>query len=281
MSDSNQLTAENDEIIFGKNAVLAFLTQAESTAAYPAKLGKGGRVNKIFMAAGARLDVRLEKIKQLAKQQGVPVTVVEPQRLDRLVAAQERHQGVVAYISQVAMLQLDEFLNTLPNNVQAAQLSAKTDVTVAILDGIEDPHNLGAIIRTAECAGLSAIILPARRSAGITGTVAKTSAGAVACLPIVRVGNVVNAIEILKKAGFWVVGTDGEAKQSCFEADLTGRLAIVIGAEGEGVSRLVREHCDFLLRIPMLGKTNSLNASVAAGIVFYEAVRQRLNSQPQ
>src|SRR5262249_13186316 len=134
--------------------------------------------------------------------------------------------------------------------------------------------NLGAIIRVAECAGIKAVLVPERRSASLTAVVAKTSAGAIATLPIVRITNLVRTLERLKEYGFWVAGLDGEARETCYEADLARPLAIVVGNEGKGMSRLVREHCDMLLKIPMFGKTESLNASVASAIVFYETVRQ-------
>jgi 23S rRNA (guanosine2251-2'-O)-methyltransferase len=146
--------------------------------------------------------------------------------------------------------------------------------TVAILDGIEDPHNIGAIVRSAEAAGLKAVILPQRRSAGLTRTVAKVSAGALASMRMVRITNLVSTLEKLKERGFWIGGLAVEGAQDIFTSDLKRPLALVIGAEGDGISRLVTEHCDFLVKIPMLGSVQSLNASVAAGVLFYEVVRQ-------
>lgn len=144
-----------------------------------------------------------------------------------------------------------------------------------MLDGIEDPHNMGAIIRTAECCGATAVLIPKRHTAPINATVAKTSAGALESIPLVQVGNVAQTIEELKKQGFWVLGAHMEGQQTLYQADLTSPLVLVIGNEGKGLSRLTKERCDFLVTIPMYGRINSLNASVAAAILMYEAVRQR------
>lgn len=266
---------QDDDLVFGRNAVLAFLSASEAKARPPARAG-AGQVSKVYLAEGMRPDSRVDQIKRLAKQAGVPLTVVERRRLDRLVGPEDRHQGVVAQISQVAMRTLEEFLPELLNGKgNASELEADAKPVLAILDGIEDPQNLGAIIRVAECAGVSAILLPNRRSATVTGTVARTSAGAVANLPMIRIGNIVAAMKTLKDAGFWIAGLDTSAKQTYYEADLSGPLAVVVGSEGRGLSRLVAENCDFLLGIPMFGKTNSLNASVAFAVLLYELVRQR------
>jgi 23S rRNA (guanosine2251-2'-O)-methyltransferase len=262
----------DDDLVFGKNAVLAFLSAAE------AKDERAGasQVSKVYLAEGMRPDGRIDEIKQLAKQAGVPLTVVERRRLDRLVGPDDKHQGVVAQISQVAMRSLEDYLpDLLKGKRQLSEAEPESMPVLAILDGIEDPQNLGAIIRVAECAGVNAILLPNRRSATITGTVARTSAGAVANLPMIRIGNIVQAMKTLKDAGFWIAGLDAAAKQSYFEADLTGPLTVVVGSEGRGLSRLVAENCDFLLAIPMFGKTNSLNASVSFAVLAYELVRQR------
>jgi 23S rRNA (guanosine2251-2'-O)-methyltransferase len=197
-------------------------------------------------------------------------------KLDQLVGPNDRHQGVAAYISAAGLWQLDSFLEQVEQERASRQQNGRNmdGYTIAVLDGVEDPHNLGAIIRVAEASGVKAVIIPQRRAAGLTGTVAKSSAGALATLPVVRVSNLVQTIETLKKHGFWVVGLDAHCQQLYTDADLVRPLAIVVGGEGHGIGRLVREHCDFVVRIPMLGKTESLNASVAAGIFFYEVVRQ-------
>ena len=182
----------------------------------------------------------------------------------------------MAFIAAAPVWQLADFLGMLEADRQKAELSGQSldGYTVVVVDGIEDPHNLGAIIRVAEASGVKCLILPRRRSVGLTGTVAKVSAGAIASLPLVQVSNLVHAIETLKKHGFWVVGLEGEATQIYTQADLKRPLVVVIGSEQSGMGRLVAQSCDFLLKIPMLGKTESLNASVAAGIFFYEVVRQ-------
>ena len=189
----------DDDLVFGKNAVLAFLSAAE------AKDERAGasQVSKVYLAEGMRPDGRIDEIKQLAKQAGVPLTVVERRRLDRLVGPDDKHQGVVAQISQVAMRSLEDYLpDLLKGKRQLSKAEPESMPVLAILDGIEDPQNLGAIIRVAECAGVNAILLPNRRSATITGTVARTSAGAVANLPMIRIGNIVQAMKTLKDAGF-------------------------------------------------------------------------------
>lgn len=234
------------------------------------------KVNKILLATGGAHDGRIDKIKSLARKQKIPLQSCDRRKLDQLAGPQRRHQGVVAMISATEMWTLDTFLQKLVLDLITRELQGKSmaGYMVVALDGIEDPHNLGAIIRTAESAGARAVFVPQRRNAGLTGTVAKTSAGAVATLPMVRVSNLVHSIETMKKYGFWVVALDHEAEQVHWEADLTRPLLIIIGNEGKGVARLVKERCDFLVRIPMLGQTESLNASVAAGIVMYEVVRQ-------
>jgi 23S rRNA (guanosine2251-2'-O)-methyltransferase len=279
--------SQDNQVIVGRNAVLAFLQEQskiqadvhasakDQKAANHAHVG-GVKVNKIVIAQGLRPDARLEQIKKLAKLHNIPISLVERRVLDRFAGVDQSvpHQGVLAQVSTVELLELTSFLQHLTKqNTDGDQ--AKSWLIV-VLDGIEDPHNLGAIIRVAECAGAQAVLLPARRSASITASVAKTSAGAVASLPVVRIGNIVNALEELKQFGFWIAGLEPEASQNYLEADLAGPIAVVIGSEGRGLGRLVAKHCDFLLRIPMFGKTNSLNASVAAGIVFFEIIRQRL-----
>jgi len=304
------LMEEGEELIFGKNAVLAFLERA--TDGQPVDILKAGapaeevlpalaeqrsqvpeqrqvspdvkrlnrlsrvRLNKILIATGVRPDRRLERIQELARKQKVPVHSCDRKKLDQLAGPERRHQGVLAMVSPAEIWQLDDLLQKVELDRTALELSGQSldGYMVAVLDGIEDPHNLGACIRVAEAAGVNGLLIPQRRAAGLTGVVAKISAGAVASLPVVRVSNLVQSIETLKKYGFWVVGLDAGARQLYTEVDLRRPLAVVIGGEGKGIGRLVREHCDFLVKIPMLGKTESLNASVAAGIFFYEVVRQ-------
>ena len=234
------------------------------------------KINKILLALGLEKDIRIDKIKTLAKKLKVPVQSCDRRKLDQVAGPNSRHQGVIAIISASELWQLETFLQKLALDTINRQLSGQSmnGYTVAIIDGIEDPHNLGAIIRSAEAAGVKALFVPQRRAVGLTSTVAKVSAGALASLPVVRVSNIVHALETLKKYGFWVIALDKEAKEFHTEVDLKRPVAVVIGSEGKGIGRLVREHCDLFVKIPMLGKTESLNASVAAGIFFYEVVRQ-------
>ncbi len=234
------------------------------------------KVNKILLATGGAHDGRIDKIKSLARKQKIPLQSCDRRKLDQLAGPQRRHQGVVALITPTEMWTLDTFLQKLVLDRINRELNGQTmsGYMVVALDGIEDPHNLGAIVRTAESAGAKAVFVPQRRSAGLTGTVAKTSAGASATSPMVRVSNLVHSIETMKKYGFWVVALDHTAEQVYWQADLSRPLLIIVGNEGKGVTRLVKETCDFLVKIPMLGQTESLNASVAAGIVMYEVVRQ-------
>jgi 23S rRNA (guanosine2251-2'-O)-methyltransferase len=332
-SEADNQNQNQEELIFGKNAVLAFLEQCDmeepgdhktvqnalvmdaleqaQRAAQSAKdeeiealegmireavsflkcrqdirlqlptkpsfaPTKGIKVNKILLADGQDRDARVRKIKTLARHQHIPIHDCDRRKLDQLAGPQRRHQGVVAMISPAEMWRLDTFLQKLVLDRISRELSGQSmdGYMIALLDGVEDPHNLGAVIRVAEAAGVKALLLPQRRAAGLTGTVAKTSAGALATLPVVRVGNIVQCLETLKKYGFWVAALDLDGKELYTESNLVRPLVVVIGSEGQGVSRLVKEHCDLLLRIPMLGKTESLNASVAAGIMFYEVVRQ-------
>ncbi|HEY9714219.1 MAG TPA: 23S rRNA (guanosine(2251)-2'-O)-methyltransferase RlmB, partial [Chroococcales cyanobacterium] len=235
--------------------------------------GRVPEVNKIFIVPANHPDRRIERIKQLAKGQRIPVVVCERRKLDQMVGEGQVHQGIAAQVSPVEFHDLSDFLADL-NRQRSARGLDLNGCVIAAVDGIEDPHNLGAIIRVAEASGVVGLILPARRTAGLTGSVAKTSAGALATLPVIRVGNLVNTLLKLKDAGFWVAGLDAHEGDVYFRSDLVRPLVLVIGSEGKGIGRLVREHCDMLLKIPMIGKTESLNASVAAGIVFYEVVRQ-------
>lgn len=334
MNKESDADSPRDELVFGKNAVLSFLEQAEQNtdtgefsvlhqALMSDSLTRGSlsvediedmearlreavkklkasrpdgtlqlparplfdntpavRVNKILLATGQERDGRIRQIKSLARHQQIPVQNCDRNKLDQIAGPARRHQGVVAMVSAAEMWKLDTFLQKLVLDKILREMNGENmdGYMLALLDGIEDPHNLGAIIRVAEAAGAKAIFIPQRRAAGLTGTVAKTSAGALANLPVVRVGNLVQCLETLKKYGFWVAALDLDAPDFYTKVNLVRPLVVVIGSEGAGVSRLVKEHCDFLVKIPMLGKTESLNASVAAGIMFYEVVRQYLNS---
>ncbi len=282
MAHSNQ-PKNDDELIFGKNAVLAFLEQANGDGSGQSR---GGRprvsVNKVYIAAAMHHDKRLDQVRALCRELKIPVIEAERKKLDMMLPRDQVHQGVIAQVSAAEFLSLDEFLESLDDERERAKNQGKDDpinsFALAVLDGIEDPHNLGAIVRVGEAAGLKAIILPNRRSAGLTGTVAKTSAGALANMPIVRITNLTNALTKLKDYGFWIAGLSVAADMNFYQADLKRPMALVIGSEGGGMGRLVEKNCDMLLRIPMLGKTQSLNASVASGIVFYEFVRQQMGN---
>lgn len=228
-------------------------------------LRAGSLIERLFVQKGCQ-DGPVLTILREAKKADVMVDFVPKERLD-FMSETKNHQGVVAVLSAFAYSTIDDMF-------ALAEKKGETPFFF-ILDGIEDPHNLGAIIRTAECAGAHGVIIPKRRSAGLTAVVAKTSAGAVAHVPVARVPNIPSLLKDLKKQGVWVFGTAAQGTTSLYDADLKGPAAIVIGSEGEGMTRLAMENCDFLVSIPMRGKLNSLNASAAAAILLYEAVRQR------
>ena len=225
---------------------------------------KAGRdIEKLLVQKG-ELTGSAREIVQMAKEAHIPVQEVEHQRLNELA---KNHQGMVAFASAYQYSTVEAML---------AEAEEKgEDPFLILLDGITDPHNLGAIIRTAECAGAHGVIIPKRRSVGLTAVVGKASAGALEYLPVARVANLVSAIHDLQKAGVWVFGTAADGNTALYQADLKGPAAIVIGNEGDGMSRLVAENCDFLVSIPRKGHISSLNASAAAAILLYEAVRQR------
>ncbi|WP_040293710.1 23S rRNA (guanosine(2251)-2'-O)-methyltransferase RlmB [Acetonema longum] len=241
-----------DEFIAGRNSVLEAL--------------KAGRpINKILVAKGERQG-SVKEIIALAKEQGLVVQDVDSAKLDSLTQGL-KHQGVVAATSPVDYAELSDLW---------AKAAAKNEPPFFILlDELEDPHNLGAILRTADAAGAHGVLIPKRRSCPLSGTVAKTSAGAIEHVPVARIGNVAQTIKELKKMGCWIVGADMAGSQNYYQADLTGPIVVVIGNEGQGLSRLTKETCDFLVKIPMKGKIASLNASVACSLILYEVFRQR------
>ncbi len=220
----------------------------------------GEAINKLLVAKGERHG-SIHKILQLAKQNQVIVQEVNKDVLDRISQTQA-HQGVIAYISPVSYMELD------------ALLSQNSKHFYLVLDGIQDPHNFGSLLRTAEACGVTGVIIPKRRAVPVTAVVAKASAGAVSHVPICRENNIVTVIKRLKENGCWIAGADMDG-QACYQQDLSGNLGLVIGSEGKGISRLVKEHCDYLIRIPMCGKVGSLNAAVAGGILLYEIIRQQ------
>ena len=246
--------AEADGVIEGRNAV----TEA---------LRAGIAIDKIYLAKG-ETDRVLGHIASTARAAGVVVVEADRRKLDHM-SRTHSHQGVIALASVREYATVDSML-------EAAEKKGEKPLLV-VCDELSDPHNLGAVIRTAECAGAHGVIIPKRRSAGLTAIVGKTSAGAVSYMPVARVPNISATLKELQEKGVWIYGTAAEGTTSLYKADLKGAAAIVIGNEGEGMSRLVRENCDFLVSIPMKGHISSLNASAAAAILLYEAVRQRLS----
>ena len=245
--------AEADGIIEGRNAVIEALRA-------------GTTIDKIFIQKG-ETDKTLGHIASTARAAGVVVVDADKRKLD-FMSRTHAHQGVIALTSVREYVSVEDILNIAREKGE--------NPLIVVCDEISDPHNLGAIIRTAECAGAHGVVIPTRRSAGLTSIVAKTSAGAVSYVPVARVPNIPALLEQLQKEGVWVFGTAAEGTSDLYSADLEGPAAIVIGSEGDGMTRLVREKCDFLVSIPMKGKISSLNASAAAAILLYEAVRQRL-----
>jgi 23S rRNA (guanosine2251-2'-O)-methyltransferase len=226
-----------------------------------------GRPLQTVVIARGHHGGRLEEIARLAKKNNVPVRFEDRARLDQLAGTRE-HQGVLAMVASKAAISLEDLLAGSPG------LPARSGLLV-LLDGVEDPQNLGAIIRTALAAGAAGVVIPERRAAGLGDAAARASAGAVAHLPVARVKNLPRAMEELKSAGYWLVGLDERAEKRHSEVDLRGNIAIVLGGEGKGLHQLVRERCDFLVSIPTSGPVPSLNVSVAAGVALFEVVRQR------
>ena len=241
-------------------------TLIEGRNAVAEALRAGTAIDKLYVVRGAT-DRTLRAIAAQAREQGVVVVEADHRKLDAMSVTQA-HQGVIAVAAAKAYAAVEDILAV------AADKGEKP--LIVICDELSDPHNLGAIIRTAECAGAHGVIIPKRRSAGLTAVVAKTSAGAVSYLPVARVANIPALLEDLKKQGLWVFGTAADGTTALYDADLKGPAAIVIGSEGDGMSRLTAEKCDFLVSIPMKGHISSLNASAAAAILLYEAVRQRM-----
>lgn len=236
-----------EDIIIGRNPV------AEA-------IRSGREIDKILIKKDG-MEGSIVPIIKKAKQKGIIVQEVEKQKLDRL-ADGGNHQGIAAFTAAHEYASVEDILSRSENPL------------IIICDKITDPHNLGSILRTANCVGASGVIIPKRNSVGLNGIVAKTSVGAVEYTPVARVTNIAQTIDTLKEKGFWVAGADMNGEEM-YSSNLTGSLCLVIGSEGEGISRLVKEKCDFLVKIPMFGEINSLNASVAAAVLMYEASRQR------
>jgi 23S rRNA (guanosine2251-2'-O)-methyltransferase len=229
-------------------------------------LEAGGTFDRIVIAKG-RQDSRVEDIVQLARERGIAVRFEDRGQLDRLANSRD-HQGVVAIAAARAAATLDDIL-------QHANTAKGRAGLIVLLDGVEDPHNLGAIIRTALAAGAHGVVIPERRAVGLTDTVARASAGALAHLPIAKVTNLARSMEDLKEAGYWLVGLDENGEKRYTEVDYTSPTGIVMGGEGNGLHELTRKRCDYVVSLPTIGPVKSLNVSVATGVVLFEALRQR------
>ena len=228
------------------------------------KAGRG--INRILLADELH-GKSVHELRDLAREHGITVDIVGRAKLNAAVPEGVRHQGVIAYAAPVAYVAVEEIIATARERGE--------DPLLLLLDGIEDPQNLGALLRTADAAGVHGILLPRRHSVPLTETVARVSAGALEYVPVARIGNIAQTMRALKEQGFWIAGADMAGGETYDHANLTGALVLVIGSEGRGMSRLTRDLCDFIVRLPMRGKINSLNASVAGAILMYEALRQR------
>jgi 23S rRNA (guanosine2251-2'-O)-methyltransferase len=244
-----------EEYIGGKHSVMEALRS-------------GRTIHKIWVTETVQKQVYSTIIVE-AKNRGVIVQMIDKRKIDQMLEGIS-HQGIAAQVAAYDYVEIEDIL--------AKAAAAAQDPFILILDEIEDPHNLGSILRTADCTGVHGIIIPKRRAVGLTASVSKTSAGAIEYVPVARVSNIVQTMEQLKEKGIWIAGTDISAKQSVYEASFKLPIALVIGNESKGLGRLVKEKCDFLIKLPMVGHINSLNASVAAGVVMYEINRQRYSS---
>lgn len=245
-------THESQDKIEGRNPVIEAL--------------KSGRtINRIFVARGER-EGSIRQIIAMAKDRRIILQYVDMEKI-KAMSTTHSHQGVIAFAAAAKYVDVEDIIENA--------VGKQEDPFIIILDEIADPQNLGSIIRSADAAGVHGIIIPKRRAVGLTPVVAKTSAGAIEYVPVARVANIVQTIEKLKKLGIWVIGTDSDAGGTLYENDLKGPIALIIGSEGKGIGKLVKEKCDFLIKIPMKGQISSLNAAVASAIVMYEVVRQR------
>lgn len=249
MIDKNKSTYEN--IIAGRNPISEALKSNRE-------------INYILIGHGNNSGSILT-IVAMAKNKGIPIKECNPKKLD-LMCPYAPHQGIIAVVASYKYSKLE--------NIFKLSKSRGEDPLIIIANEIEDPHNLGAIIRSAECVGAHGIIIPKRRSSSLTYVVSRASAGAIEYIPIVRVANIASTLNELKKRGIWIYGADMEG-QSCYNTDLTGPIALVIGNEGKGISRLIKKKCDIILSLPLKGNISSLNASVAAGVLMYEILRQK------
>ena len=253
MNNKNEYNNKFQDQVEGRNAVLELLESDRD-------------INKIYITDGEKHG-SINKIIALAKEKKVIINEISKVKLKQM-AQTENNQGVIAIVPPYNYCDVEDILEVAKNRNEKP--------FILILDGIEDPHNLGSIIRTAETAGVHGIIIPKRRAANVNSTVSKVSAGAVEYMKVARVNNINDTINYLKENDVWICGTDMKTDKYYYEEDFTGGIAIVIGSEGFGMSRLVKENCDFLVKIPMKGNITSLNASVSAGIIMYEVVKQRM-----
>jgi len=244
-----------EEIIYGLNPVMEAL--------------RGSRQIYELFIAGSSADKRMEKLLKLAAERKVPVRQREKADLTRLCGI-DHHQGVALKVEPFPYADLADVL---------AEVKGNNEGLILVLDSVQDPHNLGALIRSAACAGAHAVVIPKDRAAGVTAAAEKASAGAAGTIAVAQVTNISQALQELKKAGFWIYGADGSARHTLYQQDLTGPVALVIGGEGEGIRPLVRKGCDAVVSIPLQGGVSSLNASVAGGIFLFEVVRQRLTKK--
>ena len=246
------MTELENEILSGKNPVLEALRA-------------GREMNKVWIAEGVK-KAGITEIMELAKAAGIIVQFVPKNKVEQLTDG-ANHQGIAASVAAYRYAEIDELFELAA--------SRNEDPFFLILDELEDPHNLGSILRTADATGVHGVIIPKRRAVGLTGVVAKTSTGAIEHVPVARVGNLAQTVEDLKKRGLWIAGTDAKGSSDYRRMDAKLPLAIIIGSEGKGMSRLLKEKCDFLYHMPMVGQVTSLNASVAAAILMYEVLRNR------
>ncbi|MDF2686153.1 MAG: rRNA methylase, putative, group 3 [Clostridia bacterium] len=244
--------SDTENIVFGRNPV------AEA-------LKSGRTIDKIFITKGLH-EGSIIKIIAIAKEKGIPIIEVDRNKLENITKTSS-HQGILAFVT-------DYVYNSLEDIIAYAKEKGEPPF-ILILDGINDPHNLGAVIRTANACGVHGIVLPKRNSCGLTATVFKAAAGAVEYVKIARVVNITATLEFLKENNIWTYGADGSATEDIYHTDMKGAVAIILGDEGHGISRLVKEHCDFLVKIPMKGEISSLNVSVAGAVIMYEVIRQR------
>lgn len=247
------MNKDNDKLlILGKNTVFEAIQSDRS-------------INKIYIAEGIK-RTSIQELLSLLKERKIITQFVPRKKLDQLTS-NANHQGIVAVVASYDYIELEDLLIDIARKGSLPLL--------VLLDGLEDPHNLGSILRTADAVSLDGIIIPKRRAVGLTSTVAKTSVGAIEHVPVARVTNLAQTIDALKTAGYWIIGTDASANQNFSEADYKMPICLVIGSEGKGISKLIREKCDLMVGLPMKGHVNSLNASVAAAILMYEVYRQR------